>query len=158
MKKIKDLYLLFYYKLYGGVQHARKKGCRVGNNCRVYIHDLGSEPNLISIGDNVTITGGVKLLTHDGSACLITQNGKRLYNYGEINIGSNVFIGTNSIIMPNVSVVDNVIIGAGAIVTKSITESGVYVGAPAKYIKSFEEFQISVVKKSNLIDENMKII
>ena len=49
-------------------------------------------------------------------------------------IGNNVSIGSNATILP-IEICDNVVIGAGAVVTKNIVESGVYVGNPAKKMK-----------------------
>jgi acetyltransferase-like isoleucine patch superfamily enzyme len=49
-------------------------------------------------------------------------------------VGNNVSIGSNATILP-VKICDNVVIGAGAVVTKDITNSGTYVGNPAKKIK-----------------------
>lgn len=51
-------------------------------------------------------------------------------------------------IMAGVTITDNVIIGAGSIVTKSITEDGVYVGIPAKRIKCFDEWKEAAIKKA----------
>lgn len=58
-------------KLLGKVSYARKLGVKIGENCRIYISYWGTEPELISVGNNVTITSDVTLLTHDGSTCLI---------------------------------------------------------------------------------------
>ncbi|MBK7855417.1 MAG: hypothetical protein IPJ79_11415 [Bacteroidetes bacterium] len=49
-------------------------------------------------------------------------------------IGNHVSIGTNATILP-VTICDNVVIGAGSVVTKSITQPGIYAGNPAKKIK-----------------------
>ncbi len=49
-------------------------------------------------------------------------------------IGNHVSIGSNATILP-VNICDNVVVGAGAVVTKNITESGVYAGNPAKKLK-----------------------
>ena len=57
-------------------------------------------------------------------------------NPSNCTIGNNVFIGTNAVIREGVKIVDNCIIGAGAVVLKDIIESGTYVGLPAKKIKS----------------------
>ena len=51
---------------------------------------------------------------------------------GRVKIGSNVFVGAGSVIRDKVHICDNVIIGCGSVVVKDITESGVYVGCPAK--------------------------
>lgn len=140
MKFLRKLFRVAHYHLRGGVRHGRILGVEIGLGCRVYISDWGSEPYLIRIGNNVTITGGVKLLTHDGSTCLIESDGIRYYKYGRVSIGDNVFIGTNAILMPGVSVIDNVVIGAGSVVTKNLDKSGVYVGSPAIFVKSFDDF------------------
>jgi acetyltransferase-like isoleucine patch superfamily enzyme len=50
------------------------------------------------------------------------------------NIGNQVSIGSNATILP-VDICDRVVIGAGSVVTKSITKPGIYVGNPAKLIK-----------------------
>jgi acetyltransferase-like isoleucine patch superfamily enzyme len=50
-------------------------------------------------------------------------------------IGNHVSIGSNATILP-VSICDNVVIGAGAVVTKSITKPGIYVGNPAKFLRA----------------------
>ena len=49
-------------------------------------------------------------------------------------IGNNVSIGSNATILP-INICDNVVIGAGAVVTKNITEAGIYTGNPAKKLK-----------------------
>jgi acetyltransferase-like isoleucine patch superfamily enzyme len=56
----------------------------------------------------------------------------------DTKIGNNVSVGTNATIMP-VSICDHVVIGAGAVVTKSITESGIYVGNPARFLRGIAE-------------------
>ena len=51
-------------------------------------------------------------------------------------------------ILPNVSICDNVIIAAGAIVTRNIIDDGVYAGIPAKRIKTYEDYELSVREKA----------
>lgn len=57
-----------------------------------------------------------------------------------VKIGSNVFIGMNTIILRGVIVGDNVIIGAGSVVTKDIPANEVWAGNPAKKIMTLEEY------------------
>lgn len=54
---------------------------------------------------------------------------------GNVKIGNNCYIGTNSTIIEKKNICDNVIIGAGGVVVKDINESGTYVGVPANKIK-----------------------
>ena len=51
-----------------------------------------------------------------------------------IHIGKNVWIGSNSTILPGVTIEDNAVIGAGSVVTKDISENMVAVGSPARVI------------------------
>ena len=81
---------------------------------------------------------------------LIKTNGNRHYRYNAITIGSNVFIGINTIVLPDVSIGDNCIIGAGLLVTKVIPSNSFFAGNQAKYNSSFDGYA-SKVKKLNLI-------
>lgn len=135
---------LFIYIRLGSIGYARKKGVTIGENCRIYIKSWGSEPFLIKIGNNVTITSGVRLITHDGSVGLYEKDGYRYQYYKNIEIGDNVFIGVNSIVMPGVKVGSNIIVGAGSIVTKNIESNTVVAGNPAKYICSYTDYEAKV--------------
>ncbi len=126
---------------------ARYCGVTVGRNCRLLITRWGSEPFLITIGDNVTITAGTRLVTHDGSLWLISDESGRRFQYRRITIGSNVFIGVNSIILPGVQIGDNVIVGAGAVVTKSIPSGKIVAGNPARVIGEFDAYKLKALKE-----------
>ena len=67
---------------------------------------------------------------------------------GSIHIEDNVFIGSHTIILCDVNIGSNVIIGAGSLVNKDIPANSVYAGVPAKYICSFDEF---VEKRKKII-------
>jgi acetyltransferase-like isoleucine patch superfamily enzyme len=126
---------------------ARYCGVTVGSNCRLLITRWGSEPFLISIGDNVTITAGTRLVTHDGSLWLISDGAGRRFQYRRISIGSNVFIGVNTIVLPGVQIGDNVIIGAGSVVTKSIPSGKIVAGNPARIIGEFDAYKLKALKE-----------
>lgn len=93
-------------------------------------------PWLISIGDNVTISFKVTILTHDASTNKAVLGTK----IGLVRIGNNCFIGEGPTILCGVNIGDNVIIGAGSVVTKSILSNSVVAGAPAKVIMSYDEW------------------
>ena len=115
----------------------------IGENCKIFPGvSLGSEPYLITIGDNVEITDGVRILTHDGGVkvAMKLQLCENADLMGRVVIGNNVFIGVNTIILPGVEIGDNVIIGAGSIVTKNILSNAVVCGVPAKVMCSIEEY------------------
>lgn len=141
-KLLKDYYHKFSKS---GTEYARSKGVQVGQNCRIYTTTLGTEPWLISIGNKVTITSGVKFITHDGSTWLFSDKNGRRELFRRIQIGDNVFIGLNSIIMPGVKIENNVIVAAGSVITKSVPTGSIVGGNPAKIIGNYDEYQKKVL-------------
>jgi acetyltransferase-like isoleucine patch superfamily enzyme len=131
----------------GGPEYARRLGAKVGSGCRIYTTRFGSEPFLISIGDRVTITSGVTLLTHDGATWLTRDERGRRYQYRPVTIGSDVFIGVNAIIMPGVTIGDEVIVAAGSVVTKSVPANSVVAGAPARIIGTYNDYRARALKE-----------
>lgn len=71
-----------------------------GENCFFQPWNFGSEPYLISFGNNVHIASGVTFVNHDVTAYMFQNMDNKKYKmrYGEIKIGDNVFVGTNSTI------------------------------------------------------------
>jgi acetyltransferase-like isoleucine patch superfamily enzyme len=128
--------------------HRNYYGVKIGKNVRFTgSPNWGSEPYLIEIGDNVTISQDVKFLTHDGGLWVLREKFKGLNYFGKIKIGSNIFIGAGSIILYDVNIGNNVIIGAGSIVTKSIPDNSVVAGVPARLIKTLEEYENNILRK-----------
>lgn len=103
-------------------------------------------PQFVEIGDNFISAPGSLITAHDASTFLFS--GK--YRVEKVKIGNNVFLGANSVVLPGVTIGDNVIVGAGAIVTKNLESNGVYVGNPAKFICSIDEYLIKCDKKNIL--------
>lgn len=124
----------------GGDAAARSVGVVVGSGCRIFTGRFGSEPWLITIGDRVTITSGVTILTHDGATWLVRDQKGRRYRYAPVHIGNDVFIGVNAIVMPGVRIGDRVIVGAGAVVTRSVPSGAVVAGNPARIVGSFQDY------------------
>lgn len=144
---IKKILIKIYLKIINNkkyISFLRNKGVIIGENCDIHKSaDFGSEPYLISIGDNVRITQNVKFITHDGGLWVLRNMGivkKEDVKYGKIVVGNNCNISWNVIIMPGVTIGNNVVIGAGAIVTKDIPDNMVYAGIPAKKIETIEEY------------------
>ena len=100
----------------------------------------GTEPWIISIGNNVHITDGVKFITHDGGTLLFRKYVPDLEITKPIVLGNDIYLGNNVIILPGVHIGDKVVIGAGAVVTKDIPDNSVAVGVPAKVIKTADEY------------------
>jgi len=117
------------------VKMARKRGAKIGENCRIFDAKFGSEPYLISIGNHCEITSGVTFITHDGGTWVFRESKEFLGSkFGPIVIRDNCFIGINTIILPNVIIGPNSVVGAGSVVTKDIPANCVYAGNPARCI------------------------
>ena len=114
-----------------------------------------SESYLISIGSDVTIAHNVVFHTHDGGVRVFRKEVPGINVYGKISVGNNVFIGSDSIIMPNVTIGNNVVIGSGSLVSKNIPDNVVAVGVPARPIKSIEEYKANSVEKGMIISPGL---
>jgi len=108
----------------------------------------GTEPWLIKIGNNVHITKNVTFVNHDGGTLILRYINPSLEITKPITIKDNVYIGINSILMPGIVIENNVIVGAGSIVTKNLESGYVYAGNPAKKIKTIDEYFDKITKES----------
>jgi len=127
------------------------KGLRLGKNVNI-VSDFFFDPShcfLISIGDNCTIAPNVRLIAHDASTFKILGYTK----IGKIEIKENCFIGDSTIVLPNVKVGPNSIIGAGSVVTKDVPPNVIAAGNPAKTITTVESY----IKKIEEIRKNKKV-
>ena len=90
----------------------------------------------IVIGDNNLFGPNIIIVDHNhkfsDKDCLICKQG---YTTSPVKIGSNIWIGGNVTICEGVTIADNVVVGANSVVVRSLLESGIYVGNPAKKIK-----------------------
>lgn len=121
---------------YSSIEYLRSRGVQIGENVHLFNTNIDfCHGFLVSIGDNVTLTG-VTVLAHDAS----TQIPLGVSKVGRVKIGNNVFVGRGSIILPGVSIGDNCVIGAGSVVSNSIPSNSVAVGNPARVVSSYEEF------------------
>ena len=148
----RKLYRALYRKIMlrrNPVAYAKKIGVNVKG--RLYLYGSpawGSEPWLITLGDNVHITGGVKFLTHDGGTLLFRDRVPDLEITKPITVGDNVYFGNNVIVLPGVTIGSNVVIGAGAVVSHDIPDNSVAVGVPARVIKTADEYFEKIQKES----------
>lgn len=132
----------------------RNKGIKIGKNCKIYSNIITGESYLITIDDNVTISNGVQLITHDNSVIKILKGSTDVF--GEIKIGRNSFIGAKSIILPGVTLGENILVGSGSVVTKSFKTNGIIIaGNPAKKIREIDKEYIEKVSKNALNIEGL---
>jgi acetyltransferase-like isoleucine patch superfamily enzyme len=109
---------------------------------------FGSEPWLVSLGDNVYITADVQFITHDGGTLILRKDHPDLEWTAPITVGDDVYIGVRSLIMPGVSIGNRCIIGAGSIVTRDVPDNSVAIGVPARVVRSVDEYLESMLAKS----------
>ncbi len=108
-----------------------QRNAKIGSFCKVQSHSFVCE--LVEIGDHCFIGHGVMfvndLFASGGPA------GGDPSKWKATKIGNHVSIGSNATILP-VSICDKVVIGAGAVVTKDITQPGIYAGNPARKLRN----------------------
>jgi acetyltransferase-like isoleucine patch superfamily enzyme len=107
-----------------------QKGANIGRRCRIQSHSFICE--LVSIGDDCFISHGAMFINDlfaEGG-----PSGRDPNLWRATKLGNRVSIGTNATLLP-VTICDGVVIGAGAVVTKDITEPGIYIGNPARLLR-----------------------
>lgn len=108
-----------------------QKTVTVGNRTRIQSHTFICE--LVTVGDDCFIGHGVMFINDTFSSGGPARGDKSKWK--STVIGNNVSIGSNATILA-VTICDNVVIGAGAVVTRSIMEPGIYAGNPARKMRS----------------------
>ena len=106
-----------------------QKGATIGRRTRIQSHAFICE--LVTIGDDCFISHGAMFI-NDPFVTGGPAGKSELWR--STKIGNRVSIGTNATILP-VSICNGTVIGAGAVVTKDITEPGFYVGNPARLLR-----------------------
>lgn len=146
INKIKNILLGYRGDSDKYINFLRQQGVTIGKNVKLYrpfntTIDFQS-PHLLSIGNDVQITGPVTILTHDYSWCVLKKKYGYIYgNQRKTVIGNNVFIGWGATILGGSKVGNNVIIGANSVVSGNVESDSVYAGNPAHKIMSLDEFR-----------------
>lgn len=129
------------------VQIARLKGYDIHSSVilerHLYLDRL--YPQGIHIRENCLIAAGVTILSHDH--CKRVDNQPLL---ADVYIGRNSFIAVKAIIMPGVKIGDEVVVGAGAVVTKDVPSNVIVAGNPARIIRE----NIKMNEKAELMNWN----
>lgn len=127
------------------VAYLRSLGMVIGDNSVIYSpkHCVidGTRPWMIEIGNNVSITEGVTILTHGYDWSVFKGiYGDVLGSAGRVKIGNNVFIGMNSTILKGVTIGDNVVIGANSLINKDVPDNCVVVGNPQRVVCDIDSY------------------
>ena len=146
-KIFRKLLTNIFYNDYTIANYFRSQGAIIGKNNRFHIRGLGSEPYLIHIDNNCVISSGVRFITHDGAVGIFRDEVKDLNIFGTIEIKDRCFIGMSSILMLNVKIGPNSVVGAGSVVTKDVPPNSVVAGVPAKVICSVDEYKQKCIQE-----------
>lgn len=111
-----------------------QKDVSIGRRTRIQSHSFICE--LVTIGEDCVIAHGVMFINDLFATGGPARGDKNLWKSSRI--GNRVSIGSNSTILP-VNICDDVVIGAGSVVTKDILAPGIYAGNPARLIRTIKE-------------------
>lgn len=137
------------FSKYKPVEYARWVGVNIGKNPHFYgPTSWGTEPWLITIGDNVHITGNCKFINHDGGTLIFRDQIPDLEISKPIVVGNNVYIGEETMILPGAHIGNNCVIGARSVVTKDIPDNSVAAGVPARVIKTTDQYLQKLKRES----------
>jgi acetyltransferase-like isoleucine patch superfamily enzyme len=118
----------------------RSQGAKIGEGCRIMVRDLGTEPYLVEIGNDVLVSCEVLFITHDGATWVGRDADPKLNAFGKIKIGDRCFIGARSMLLPGTTMGDRCIVGAGAVCKGEYPAGSVIAGVPGKVVGSTEDF------------------
>lgn len=138
MNIIKRLLNKVRYILYPPKKWAKYIGVNIGENNLIGKCHWSSEPYLITVGSHCQLTT-CRIFTHGGGQ-VVRHIDPSFDAFGKVVIGDYVYIGTNALILPGVTIGDHVLVAAGTVVTKSIPSGVVVAGNPAKIICTIDDF------------------
>lgn len=139
MKIFHKLVNLYWRYIASPECYARYLGVKIGKNCLIATRYWGSEPYLITIGNNVQVTENVKFYTHGGGN-VAREKYPDFDCFGKIVVDDRAYIGSSSLIMAGVKIGEGALVAAGSVVTKSVAPRTVVGGNPARYICTVDEY------------------
>jgi acetyltransferase-like isoleucine patch superfamily enzyme len=132
---------------YTMADYLRKKGARIGENCRILVNNLGSEPYLVKIGNNCIVAPGAVFVTHDAASALFRKEIPGINIFGKIEVKDNCFIGVGATILYDTVIGPDSVVGAGSVVTRDVPPGTVAAGVPARVICSLDDFRKKTVER-----------
>lgn len=122
----------------------RTNGTTVGNSTQI-APDAFLDMNFkVTMGEHCVMAARSMVLGHDGAPNMLGL--KIPTTIRETIIGDHVFLGVNALVLCGVKIGDNVIIGAGSVVTKDVPSGQVWAGNPARFIETIDEYKTKLLK------------
>ena len=140
IKTMRHKLLLRRYDDFTISEYFKSLGAKVGGDCRISVRNLGNEPYLVTIGDHVSISSGVRFITHDGAVWLSQDENPKIQYFAPIIIGSNCYIGEEAMLLPGIKIGDNSIVAARAVVSKDVPAGTIVGGVPARIIGDVDRY------------------
>lgn len=127
------------------MEELRRYGMTIGEKCTIALDAEFEEAwaSHIKIGNEVSIARGARFISHDAS----TWRALGATRVGVIEIGDRTFIGAYTIVMPNVRIGKDVVVGSGSVVTRDVPDGTVVAGNPARKICTTAELYDKVKSK-----------
>ena len=127
---------------------------KIGNHVGIFEGTIINPSESVEIGDDVGIGGEVMIWTH--GAWLDVLQGFPA-DFGPVKIGSNVWLPARSIVLPNVTIGNNVVIGINSIINRGLPNGCFAAGSPCKVIKeNVYPKELSQDEKTNIIEDIIK--
>lgn len=131
------------------------KHCHWGNNVYANFNLTMVDDTHIYVGDNTMFGPNVIIAT--AAHPILPELRKEGYQFNaSVHIGKNCWFGAGAIVLPGITIGDNVVIGAGSVVTKDIPSNVVAVGNPCKILRQINEHDKEFYFKERKIEDNLR--
>ena len=145
--RLRESYELRKYSPTTIAEYLRRQGSQIGEGCFIVPTSLGTEPYLVKIGNHVAIAHGVIFSTHDGATWIFRDEVPDTQVFGPIIIEDNCIIGNNAILLPNIRIGRNSVVGAGSVVISDVPPNSVVVGVPARPLGSVDKYRDKCIER-----------
>ena len=128
------------FKMRDGAKIRVRKGavCEIGDNSSVSSNNIIACREKIKIGNNVQLSPNVQIYDHDHDFRVKSGISEGMYKTAPVEIGNNVWIGANTIILRGTKIGDNCVIGAGSIVKGNVLSNSVFLQKKENMVKEIE--------------------
>lgn len=122
--------------------------------CLDMLYDIVDDTH-IYVGDNTMF--GPKVTVAVAGHPILPELREQAYQYNmPVHIGKNCWIGANAVILPGITIGDNVVVGAGSVVTKNLPDNVVAVGNPCRILREINEHDREYYFKDRKIPEELR--